>query len=102
MIETIKDWNGNCTAYLVWMLCDKDTKSNKQGEYVYVDDLWIHPLQRNKKIKGKKIIRKFIDDIMKQAPTAKYGYWVRKKYKERVKLFTKEQLKNRRRYGRFD
>lgn len=94
MITVIKNKEGYIYAYCEWLLTDEEGNWDSFGSYVWVNDLFIH-----KSIRGKvKIIREFIDRIStKEAPSARYVYWSRKKYtdksgKERIKLFTRKQI----------
>ena len=68
-------------------MVDNQGKLDDKGEYVFVRELWIW--SGNKK--GLYSIKSFIK-IIEQYPQIKYVYWKRHKYKERVKVFTKERI----------
>lgn len=76
--------DGKCVGVLEWTLADKNGKVTNGGEYLYIYELWCW--------KRNGCIPKFIKTIYKKAPTAKYAYWKRRKYKGRAKCFTREQF----------
>lgn len=86
-VETIKDDEGRIVSYIEWTLCNKEGVSKEDGTYCYVKDLWTHD-----GFKFKNIIRHYINLIYNKKPTIKYAYWNRKKYADRIKMFSKEQL----------
>ena len=90
MIETIKDDEGRVVSYIEWVLVDSNGAFSDVGEYVFVRELWNH-----KSVRFKGLIRHYIQTIIEKAPTAIYGYWERKKYNCRMKMFSKEQLNNK-------
>lgn len=50
-----------------------------QGEYVWLQNLWIHPDHR-----GRNILQELIADVLTKAPEAQYGYFTREKYGHRM------------------
>ena len=59
-----------------------------QGEYVFLLNLWIHQDYR-----GKGLLKELIADILMKAPDAKYGYFMREKYNNRMsKPFKRESV----------
>ena len=87
MVNHILDETGKVEAYIVWRLVGTDGIEKGDGEYVFVDELWIHKTAFNKGY-----IRKFIKIISDKSPTAKHGYWLRRKHGDRMKIFSREQL----------
>ncbi len=81
MIFTLKNTDGYIYAYMEWSIVNKEAQHTRDGEYLYVRDLWVH-----KKSEGIPTIRLFIQmlnnhKIMKKV---KWVYWQRyKKYKDK-------------------
>ena len=88
MLETIKDDQDKIVAYIEWNLVNNKGKTDDQGTYVFVRDLWCW-----KPLRGKlKFIRHFISEISRKVPTVRYAYWEREKYSGRMRIFNKERL----------
>lgn len=92
MITTLKDEEGKIISFCEWRLVGRSGYDKKGGEYIWIENLWVHNnFQRTMRI------NRIIDEIMRKAPTAKYGYFRRQKYGGRMKIFTREQWERRRR-----
>ena len=91
MVTTTKDTEGRITAYIEWSLRDKLGLEDKEGKYVWVNDMWVHP---NYRFKG--MFRKFQRLIEPLVPTARFIYWRRKKHKRngksRISIYNERQL----------
>lgn len=70
-----------------WTLVDEQGSVDNFGRYVFVRELWVH-----REWRGKRLIRKIISSVIEKAPSAVYAYWERRKYGDRIKLFTREEL----------
>lgn len=90
MLEIIRDEQNNIKACLEWWLVNSDGSFNDKGEFVWVNELEIAPQYRNNGI-----VKSFIKTIMNKVPTAKAGYFQRRKYSDRIKLFTRRQWEKR-------
>jgi hypothetical protein len=91
MITTLKDDIGRIIAYCEWRLVGQSGYDKEDGEYVWINDIWVHQdFERTKRI------NRIIDEIMRIAPSAKWGYFVRGKYGFRKKMFSREQFERRR------
>src|SRR3990167_7928307 len=89
MIFSLKNEQGFIYAYIGWETVDKEGKNKNDSEYLYINDLWIHPQYR----KGK-IINLFIRLLEKDHRTknVKYIYLSREKYDGRLsKLLTRNR-----------
>ena len=86
-IEAIHNKEGFCTAYCVWSPRDKDGVEDYKGDFVCVDEMWIHD-----SITGMAPIKHFIKEVTRKYPRVKYGYWERRKYGDRIKMFSTGQL----------
>ena len=92
MIEVIKDEQGKIVSYIVWQLVDKQGHFNKDGKYVWVDDLWIHPdYRRNGNLRG------FINKISEKAPQAEYCYFNRDKYNDKLSIYRRFNIYTKKR-----
>lgn len=91
MITTLKEDDGRIICYAEWRLVGRSGFDVQHGEYVWIQDLWVHrDFERTKRI------NRIIDEIIRVAPSAKYCYFKRGKYGDRMKMFSKEQLERRR------
>lgn len=90
MIETRRDKQDKIYAYCEWNLVNEEGHFKKDGEYVYVNDLYIHPDYRRNGI-----LRDFINTIAEKSG-AKYCYFTRKKYNERLSIYRKFNIYTRR------
>ena len=91
MVTTLKDEEGRVIALAEWRLVGKSGFDKVAGEYVWVNDLWVH-----KEFEKMNRINRIIDEIMRLVPEAKYCYFKRGKYHDRLKMFTREQWERRR------
>jgi hypothetical protein len=88
MVETINDSEGRCIAFLEWSMVNAQGILDDKGEYVFVRELWIWKGMKH----GLYLIKSFIKKICEEFPQAKYGYWKRKKYGDRVKVFGRDTI----------
>jgi len=92
LLTSLKDNEGKIIAYCEWRLVGKSGFDQVRGEYVWVEDLWVHG-----DYKMTNRINRMIDEILRLVPSAKYCYFKRGKYKDRLKMFKREQWERRRR-----
>ncbi len=90
MIESFKDVEGRILAYCDWQLVDDKGTIAKNGEYVFINDIYIAPAYRQNGL-----IRKIINKIEPLVPNAKYVYWRREKYNDRLKTFRRFNITRR-------
>lgn len=57
-----------------------------QGEYIWINDLWVHP-----EYDGSTCIRQIIEDILSKALDAKFCYFTRQKYNGRMSRLWKRE-----------
>ena len=81
MISTLKNNDRYVFAYILWVTVDKEGKSDNAGDYLYISDLWIHPLCRRLES-----LRELIGmiDSHEASQSAKWVYWKREKYGDRT------------------
>jgi len=91
MITSLKDSEGRIIAYCEWRLVGPSGLEVPSGEYIWVNDMWVHPAFR----RAHKVNR-IIDEIMRGCPQAKYCYFQRKDVSDRLRLYTREQFERRR------
>lgn len=87
MITTVPDSQGRVIAWIEWRQVAQSGFDKIRGEYVWVNDLWVHPDHRNQGL-----ISQMIDKILYKAPDAQYGYFTRKKYGNRMRIWKREQF----------
>lgn len=81
MINTLKSPKGFIYAYIEWQILDASGQFKDNGEYIYVQEVWIHP-----EFRGAKILNQLITmvDEHKFARNASFVYWTRDKYNDRT------------------
>lgn len=87
MVTVIPDEQGRIIAYCEWRQVAKSGMDKFRGEYVWVNDLWVHPKHRNKGL-----IAQIIDTVLYKAPDAQFGYFKRAKYNGRVRMWKRENF----------
>lgn len=91
MITNVKDSDGKIIAYCEWRLVGPSGNEVPNGEYIWINDMWVHPSYR-----FKNQINRIIDEIMRLVPQAKYGYFQRKDKNMKLHIFTRDQFERRR------
>ncbi len=87
MIETKTTTEGLIYSYVVYELVNQQGYKDPNGEYIFIDDLWVHESYRNNGT-----IKYYIKTIADKFPQAKFGYFVRRwKYPDRpAKIYDRE------------
>lgn len=79
MISVIKDDNEKVIAHIEWRKVGRSGFDVECGEFIWLQNLWIHPEYR-----GKGLLQEMIAEILLKAPDAKWGYFTREKYNNRM------------------
>ena len=90
MVTTLKDTDGKIIAFCEWRLVGRSGNEVPSGEYVWINDCWVHPSMR---FAGK--IGRIFHEVLESAPSAKYGYFQRKNVNDTIHIWTREQFKRR-------
>ena len=89
MVTTVKNDDGYVVALLEWRQVGQSGFDKLYGEYVFINDLWIHPSKRG----DKSIMKKLGLIIMQKSVGANYCYFTRKKYGGRMsKIYTRQHF----------
>lgn len=91
MITTIKDDENYVVAFCEWRLVGPSGYEVQNGEYIWVNDLWVHPKYRELGLIGR-----IIDEVMSKVPQAKYCYFQRLQVNERVRIYPRKVWERRR------
>lgn len=91
MITSLKDNDGKIIAYVEWRVVGPSGYDVDQGEYVWVNDCWVHERYR-----GTHKISRMIDEVMNAVPLAQYCYFQRKDVSDKVHLYSRRQWERRR------
>ena len=86
MIEILRDDKENIIAVCEWWLVDKYGNFDKTGEYVWIQELEVNPEYRHKGL-----YKFFIKIITDKVPWSKYGYFSRRKYNSRVRMYSRSK-----------
>ena len=86
MIETKTTSEGLIYSYCEYNLVNQTGQKDPNGEYIFIDDLWVHPSYRNNGT-----IKYYIKVITDKFPQAKYGYFLRDKYDGRKTIYTRDK-----------
>jgi hypothetical protein len=91
MITTLKDLDGKVVCYCEWRLVGPSGYDCENGEYVWINDMWIHETFRNKYK-----VNRIIDEVMRICPQANYCYFHRKNKNDKIRIYTRSQWERRR------
>lgn len=91
MITSLKDNAGRIIAYCEWRLVGPSGAEVPSGEYVWVNDCWVH-----KDFRMTNRINRIIDEIIRKVPHVKYCYFKRGKRNERIHIYSISQWERRR------
>jgi len=91
MITSLKDGKGRIIAYCEWRLVGPSGYEMENGQYVWVNDCWVHSSYRYDHR-----INHLIDEVMQIVPSAKYCYFQRKNKNGKLRIFTHSQMERRR------
>ena len=87
MVIKVPDEDGKIIAYCEFRQVAQSGFDKLGGEYIWINDLWVHPDYRNKGL-----IKQMIDTILYKAPDALYCYFKRSKYNGRMRLWKRENF----------
>lgn len=87
MLTNLKDEKGKIICYVEWRLVGPSGLEVPSGDYVWVNDIWVHEDYR---FKNK--INRIIDEILRGFPQIKFCYFQRGKYGDRMKMLNRSQL----------
>ena len=89
MISVYKDDEGKVIGYLEWRQVGQSGFDKFRGEYLFINEIWIHPDFKN----NWAIYRQLMNNALFKAMDAKWMYFTRKKYSGRVsKLYSRDRL----------
>lgn len=91
MVTTLKNEDGYVIALCEWRLVGASGYEVPNGEYIWINDMWVHEDYRHIHK-----VNRIIDEIMCLVPEAKYAYFQRKNKNERLRIFTRAQWERRR------
>ena len=91
MITSLKDNDGKIIAYCEWRLVGQSGQEVPSGEYIWLNDCWVHDGYRMTHR-----INRIIDEIMRLVPNAKYCYFQRKDVNNKVHIYSRRQWERRR------
>lgn len=88
MISVIQDIDDKVIGYVEWRQVGQSGFDKVGGEYVWLQNLWIHH-----EFRGRSILQQLIADVLAKSPEAKYGYFTREKYDNRMsRLFNRASV----------
>jgi hypothetical protein len=87
MIQVLENDLGYVYAYIIYQVVDKEGQFKEGGEYLYIQDLWIHERHRSTSFNPsieelKELIGKVDKDPL--IKNTKYVYWTNFKHGERL------------------
>ena len=90
MIKTQNDANGLIYSYIEYQVLNEKGQWDKDGEYVYIENFWIHPFY-----KGVNTLKRLIPLILTDPMTFKcrWYYWERRGRKSRSFRIERESSK---------
>jgi len=91
MLTNLKDNDGRIIAFTEWRLVGQSGFDKQDGEYIWVEEIWVHQNYR-----GKHLINRMIDEIMRISPSAKYCYFNRLKRNSNLRMYSRPAWQRRR------
>ena len=86
MFEYTTDKEGNLTGVVDYCICDRDSSLSDKGDYLYINEMYINPNAR-----GLRVVPQIILKIYDRVPWAKWAWFVRRKYKDRPRIYSVEK-----------
>lgn len=87
MVTTIHDDENFVIAYIEWRQVGASGFDKYGGEYIFVNDMWIHPEYR-----GQNLLHELISKVLLIAPEAKFCYYQRRKYDDRMSPLMRREV----------
>lgn len=88
MISVSKDNDERVIGWIEWRQVGQSGFDKLHGEYIWINDFWIHEEYRRGDV-----FRQLVNAILFKAPSAKWCYFKREKYKGRMsKLYKREDF----------
>ena len=92
MLTKYHDDDGRIIAYAEWLRVGQSGYTQDNGDYIWVQDMWVHEEYR-----FQHKVADIIDSVMSKIPEAKYCYFNRDKNGEsRLRIYTQAQMERRR------
>jgi hypothetical protein len=82
MIYKRHDSDNRIIGYVIYHQFGPNANFSIDGEYIYVEDIWIH-----ESVRFKNLIAQMVNDVLPNFSKVKYLYWVRHKYGDRMSLY---------------
>jgi GNAT superfamily N-acetyltransferase len=87
MVTTIQNDCGYVVALIEWRQVAASGFDKYGGEYIFVNDVWIHEDYR-----GQSLLHELISKVLLIAPEAKFCYYQRRKYDDRMSKLMRREL----------
>lgn len=88
MVSVSKDDNGRIIGFIEWRQVGQSGFDKFQGEYIWINDFWIHEDYRRGHI-----FRDLVNQVLFNAPEAQWCYFKREKYNGRLsKLYSRSHF----------
>jgi len=88
MVSVSKDNDGKVIGFLEWRQVGQSGFDKFRGEYLWINDLWIHSDYKN----SWPIYRQMMNEALFKGIDVKFIYFKREKYEGRIKLYTRERI----------
>jgi len=86
MVTVVKDDDERVIGYIEWNIVGPSGYEVLNGEYIFIKNFWITPDLRG----DKTIFRRLVSQILRKGLSAKFGYFTRKKYGGKMKIYPRE------------
>jgi len=86
MVTTVKDGQDRVIAFLEWNIVGPSGYEVLNGEYIFIKNFWITPSCRG----DNSIFRSLVSQVLRKGLSAKFGYFTRKKYGGKMKIYPRE------------
>ena len=95
MISCLRNDNGFIYAYIEWYILDQFGQFQSMGNFMYINDVWVHPDYRNNKC-----IERIIPQLHNHnfSSNVRVVYWARDKYNGKISKYLRLKLSKKGEY----
>lgn len=91
MVTDLKDSEGRIIAFCEWRIVGPSGYEVPNGEYIWVNDCWVH-----EKYRFKNKVGRIVDEILRMVPQAQYCYFQRKDVSDKLHIYSRRHWERRR------
>lgn len=86
MVEYDTNDRGNLTGLIEYFVVDNQGNIDDMGDHIFVKEFYVNP-----ELRGNGSIAKFAHRLISKVPLARYCYFERRKYDNRIRIYPKDK-----------